>query len=210
MRGYSELSLCSFSPRTALQKKGENRVVRPLLLHLHRHLSGPFLLRHSNLRLALLLPPLGGRGSLLGYLGPSALLPPLWGWRAPSSCLTPGLPLGSAGIRPCSARSSAVGTLYRPMRTWTAPPHQAFAGAVCFDSFICYPATWSIKGYSSGLPLPLMRQRRAFLNNLSCPGPARAVKVGHPCSPSLILPKQQKREKTPSRHLKQRKNKRKT
>ena len=101
------------------KRKEKTESSAPLLLHFHGRLSGPFLLRHSNLRLALLL--LGGRGSLLGFLGPRALLPPLGGWRPPPPGLPPGLPLGTTDIGPSPVRSSAVGTLHRSMRAWAAP-----------------------------------------------------------------------------------------
>ena len=78
---------------------------RPLLLHFHDRLDGPFLLQLGNLRLTLLFP-LGGRGSLLGYLRPLALLLPSWGWRAPPPGLHPGLLLGRESIRSRPVRSS--------------------------------------------------------------------------------------------------------
>ena len=61
------------------RKKKEKTKSTFLLLHLHGRLGGPFLLRHSNLRLTSLFP-LGGHGSLIWFLRPLALLPPLWGW----------------------------------------------------------------------------------------------------------------------------------
>ena len=62
-----------------------------------------------------------------------------------------------------------------------------------FDAFIYNPLHGARRAMAVAKPLPLTEQRRAFLISLFLSGPARAVKVGYPCSPSSQLP--QKKEK---------------
>ena len=104
------------------RKERKQRSPRPLLLHFHGHLSGPILLRPSNLRLTLLLL-LGGCGSLLEYLAPLALFLLPWGWLTPPPSLHRCFPLSRASIHLHPIRSSTVGTFYHYMRELMASSH---------------------------------------------------------------------------------------
>ena len=94
----------------------------------------------------------------------------------------------------------------------SAPPHHSFL--VLFESVIYNPATWSLKGYGSGLAAA-PRGATAGISKLtfSYLGPARAIIVRYPNSPSPQSPPDKRKEKahsSPRRRNKRRKGKERT
>ena len=133
LRGYSEVSLCSCSPSSALPKERKinsprrNRKERRENKRVHVPYSSISTTSSPSGTVTSISPSSSPWVGAVRSLGTSGSLPfsLLFGDGDPPPGLHPGLPLGSTSICPCSVRSSAVGTLYHSMGAWTASSHLA-------------------------------------------------------------------------------------